>query len=112
MYLSKKSILSASGHPYNGGTYDWDGINEVLLIQNCKNFCSPLRANWELEYKYAETIKNAATFMWANGGTMGKGWGNDNILSADANIPITGISTVSWNNNSNGGIVKYSSNFK
>ena len=59
-----------------------------------------------------ETIKNAATFMWANGGTMGKGWGNDKILSADSNIPIIDISNVIWDNNSNGGIVKYFFNFK
>jgi hypothetical protein len=60
-YLSKRSVLVCSGHPYNGGVNDWAGVNEAMYVENCPNFLMVLRANFETEYQYANTIKNSGT---------------------------------------------------
>ena len=100
LYVSKNSIASCSGHPYNGGVQDWGGINEVMLVENCPNACKPVRSNWELEFKYGEKLKNAYTFPWAIEKYSGPpSWQNDN--SSDP--PSTDISQTNWEANSTSG---------
>ena len=99
-YLSEDSLLSCSGHPYNGGVNDWAGINEALFVEKCPNFVSILRANFEYEYTFANTIKNSSTFKWAND------WASASIPSLDTNITPTPLSISTWNKGSTiGGII-------
>jgi hypothetical protein len=98
VYISKDSIASCSGHPYNGGVQDWGGINEVLLVEKCPNACKPVRSNWEQEFKYGEELVNASTFPW------GSNWSQE----PKANNPVaTKLTNVSWSAGSKtGGLVQ------
>jgi hypothetical protein len=96
-YISKDSILSCSGHPYNGGSQDWGGINEVLLVEKCSNACKPVRSNWELIYNHGEKLTNAATFPWA------KDWANS---TDNGDISPSSLTSQSWNSGSTtGGLI-------
>ena len=94
-YLSKDSILSSSGHPYNGGVNDWGGINECVLIENCQNLCKPLRVNFEVEYKYSNTVNSSSTFPWASA------WAGMDFATPIAN---TVLNTNGWEALSAGGL--------
>lgn len=96
-YVSKNSIASCSGHPYNGGVQDWGGINEVLLVEHCPNACIPVRSNWELEYTHGEKLENAATFPWAQQGWSGQ---QDN-----GDPTTTKISSAPWKSGDTKGAV-------
>jgi hypothetical protein len=99
-YLTEDSLLSCSGHPYNGGVNDWAGVNEALFVEKCPNFVSILRANFEYEYTYANTIKNSSSFDWA------KDWDNESIPSLDSKIDPTQLSIGTWQAGSTtGGII-------
>lgn len=98
VYISKDSIASCSGHPYNGGIQDWGGINEVMLVENCPNACRPVRSNWEMEFKYGEELKNASTFPWASG------WANQKLAVPPKD---TSMVVTEWSSGSKkGGMVK------
>ena len=100
-YLSEDSFISCSGHPYNGGVNDWAGVNEALFVEKCPNFVSILRANFEVEYTYANTIKNSATFKWA------ADWQPDSVPALANDIVPTVIIQKNWEpNSSSGGIIK------
>lgn len=94
-YLSKDSILSSSGHPYNGGVLDWAGINECVLIENCPNLCKPLRVNFEQEYRYSNTVRSASTFPWGNA------WAGMDLATP---INDTVLNNNGWGAGSGGGI--------
>ena len=98
VYISKDSIASCSGHPYNGSIQDWGGINEILLVEKCPNACKPVRSNWEQEFKYGEELVNASTFEWASA------WSQE----PKANNPAaTKLTNVSWSSGSKtGGLVQ------
>ncbi len=98
VYISKDSIASCSGHPYNGSMQDWGGINEILLVEKCPNACKPVRSNWEQEFKYGEELVNASTFPWASA------WSQE----PNANNPAaTKLTNVSWSSGSKtGGLVQ------
>ena len=98
VYISKDSIASCSGHPYNGGVQDWGGINEILLVEKCPNACKPVRSNWEEEFKYGEELVNAATFPWASD------WSQE---PKSNNPAATKLTNVSWSSGSKtGGLIQ------
>lgn len=99
-YLSKDSLLSCSGHPYNGGVNDWAGVNEALFVEKCPNFVSILRANFEVEYTYSNTIKNSSTFKWA------QAWGSSDVPALADPIGQTDLTEKNWlANSTSGGII-------
>lgn len=99
-YLSKRSVLVCSGHPYNGGVNDWAGVNEAMYVENCPNFLMVLRANFETEYQYANTIKNSGTFPF------GAPWLASNVPSLAEEIVATTLSEVLWSAGGSGGLIK------
>lgn len=99
-YLSEDSLLSCSGHPYNGGVNDWAGVNEALFVEKCRNFVSILRANFEIEYTYGNTIKNSSTFTWATD------WDNQEVPPLANDIGQTDLTEKIWTASStSGGLV-------
>jgi hypothetical protein len=71
-----------------------------MYVENCPNFLMVLRANFETEYQYANTIKNSGTFPF------GAPWLASNVPSLAEEIVATTLSEVLWSAGGSGGLIK------